>query len=188
MSPSTPIRRPPSVARWRSAFSALNMAIDYEQETAKLMADKGAWLSTVRFLSEEDTGRLTGQSRLNALQVSLGTSTPTRSRRSTRSRQRSSSDLFVFERPGCPSGRHADPSQALVRKRGHSPHGDFRQRELALSGPRNPYPGKLGWSSRRWLTSSSSTAIRSTTSRFSKSPKRIGDDEGGRIHKDIPKG
>ena len=41
---------------------------------------------------------------------------------------------------------------------------------LALSGPRNPYPGKLGVVEKaRWPTSSSSTATRSPTSRFSKS-------------------
>jgi len=43
--------------------------------TAKLMADKGVWLSTQPFLSEEDTGALVGQSRINASQVFAGTNT-----------------------------------------------------------------------------------------------------------------
>ena len=46
-----------------------------DEATAKLMADKGVWLSTQPFLGEEDTGRLTGQSRLSALQVFAGTNT-----------------------------------------------------------------------------------------------------------------
>ncbi len=40
-----------------------------DEATAKLMADKGVWLSTQPFLSEEDTGALAGQSRINASQV-----------------------------------------------------------------------------------------------------------------------
>jgi hypothetical protein len=39
------------------------------------MADRGVWLSTQPFLDEADTGRLVGQSRLNALQVFAGTNT-----------------------------------------------------------------------------------------------------------------
>ena len=37
-----------------------------DEATAKLMADKGVWLSTQPFLSEEDTGALAGQSQINA--------------------------------------------------------------------------------------------------------------------------
>ena len=37
-----------------------------DEATARLMADKGVWLSTQPFLSEEDTGALAGQSRINA--------------------------------------------------------------------------------------------------------------------------
>ncbi len=46
-----------------------------DEATAKLIADKGVWLSAQPFLGEEDTGRLTGQSRLNALQVFAGANT-----------------------------------------------------------------------------------------------------------------
>ncbi len=46
-----------------------------DEATARLMADRGAWLSTQPFLSEEDTGALAGQSRINASQVFAGTNT-----------------------------------------------------------------------------------------------------------------
>ncbi len=46
-----------------------------DEATAKLMAERGVWLSTQPFLSEEDTGALTGQSRINAHQVFAGTNT-----------------------------------------------------------------------------------------------------------------
>jgi imidazolonepropionase-like amidohydrolase len=44
-----------------------------DETTAKMMADKGVWLSIQPFLSEEDTGVLTGPSRVAALQVFAGT-------------------------------------------------------------------------------------------------------------------
>ncbi len=46
-----------------------------DEATAKLMADKGVWLSTQPFLSEKDTGALAGQSRINASWVFAGTNT-----------------------------------------------------------------------------------------------------------------
>ncbi len=98
-----------------------------DEETAKLMADKGVWLSTQPFLSEEDTGRLTGQSRLNALQVFAGTNTLYPLAQGVQDQDRVRLRSPLFERLGHPSGRHADPSPAVVRKRGHSPDGDFSE-------------------------------------------------------------
>jgi len=46
-----------------------------DEATAQLMADKDIWLSIQPFLSDEDTGVLTGQSRINQLQVFAGTDT-----------------------------------------------------------------------------------------------------------------
>ena len=41
--------------------------------TAKLMVEKNIWFSTQPFVSEDDTVTLTGQSRINLLQVIAGT-------------------------------------------------------------------------------------------------------------------
>jgi len=41
--------------------------------TAKLIGEKNIWLSTQPFVSEDDTVPLTGQSRINLLQVIAGT-------------------------------------------------------------------------------------------------------------------
>ena len=41
--------------------------------TAKLMVEKNIWLSTQPFVSEDDTVPLTGQNRINLLQVIAGT-------------------------------------------------------------------------------------------------------------------
>src|SRR4029079_16164192 len=44
-----------------------------DEATAKLMAEKQIWLSTQPFVSDEDTPPMTGQSRINLLQVIAGT-------------------------------------------------------------------------------------------------------------------
>ncbi len=46
-----------------------------DEATAKLMADKGVWLSTQPFIDETDNAPMTGQSRINLLQVLAGTPT-----------------------------------------------------------------------------------------------------------------
>ena len=46
-----------------------------DEATAKLMADKGVWLSIQPFVSDEDTVPLSGQSRINLSQVIAGTNT-----------------------------------------------------------------------------------------------------------------
>jgi len=46
-----------------------------DEATAKLMADKGVWLSTQPFIDESDNAPMTGQSRINLLQVLAGTPT-----------------------------------------------------------------------------------------------------------------
>src|SRR6201985_2369131 len=46
-----------------------------DEATAKLMADKGVWLSIQPFVSDDDTVPLSGQSRINQLQVIAGTNT-----------------------------------------------------------------------------------------------------------------
>jgi imidazolonepropionase-like amidohydrolase len=116
-----------------------------DEETAKRMADSGAWLSTQPFLSEEDTGRLTGQSRLNALQVFAGTNTLYPLAKEYKIKTAFGSDLLF-------SGELAARQVVMLTHLGRwydnvdilrmatSANAEL----LALSGPRNPYPGKLG--------------------------------------------
>jgi imidazolonepropionase-like amidohydrolase len=116
-----------------------------DEETAKLMADKGVWLSTQPFLSEEDTGRLTGQSRLNALQVFAGTNTLYPLVKEHKIKTAFGSDLLFSSDLSARQGlmltnlRHWYENVDILRM-ATSINGEL----LALSGPRNPYPGRLG--------------------------------------------
>ena len=116
-----------------------------DEATAKLMADKGIWLSTQPFLGEEDTGRLTGQSRLNALQVFAGTNTLYPLAIEHKIRTAFGSDLLFSRELAARQGvmlthlkRWYDNIDIL--RMATSVNGEL----LALSGPRNPYPGRLG--------------------------------------------
>lgn len=116
-----------------------------DEAAAKLMADKGVWLSTQPFLAEDDVGPLTGQSRINFLQVISGTDTvyPLAKRHGLRTAF--GSDL-LFSPEG--AERQGMMLNHLTRWYGNA---DILRMAtsgnaelLALSGPRNPYPGKLG--------------------------------------------
>ncbi|MGC1577451.1 MAG: amidohydrolase family protein [Beijerinckiaceae bacterium] len=116
-----------------------------DEATAKLMGDKGIWLSTQPFLGEEDTGRLTGQSRLNALQVFAGTNTLYPLAIEHKIRTAFGSDLLFSRELAARQGvmlthlkRWYDNIDIL--RMATSVNGEL----LALSGPRNPYPGRLG--------------------------------------------
>ncbi len=116
-----------------------------DEATARLMADKDVWLSAQPFLSEEDTGRLTGQSRLNALQVFAGTDTLYQLAKEHKIKTAFGSDLLFSSELAGRQGlmlthlkRWYDNSDIL--RMATSVNGNL----LALSGPRNPYPGKLG--------------------------------------------
>ena len=116
-----------------------------DDTTARMMADKGVWLSTQPFLSEEDTGALTGPNRVAALQVFAGTDTLYKLAKKHKLKTAFGSDMLF--------------APALARRQGtmltHLTRW-YSNREilsmatadnaqlLALSGPRNPYPGKLG--------------------------------------------
>ena len=138
-----------SSAAVRRALAAGVQCIEHghlmDEETAKLMADKGAWLSAQPFLSEEDTGRLTGQSRLNALQVFEGTNSLYRLAKEHGIRTAFGSDLLFSSDLARRQGvmlthlrRWYDSAEIL--RMATSVNGEL----LGLSGPRNPYPGKIG--------------------------------------------
>jgi imidazolonepropionase-like amidohydrolase len=116
-----------------------------DEAIAKLMADKGVWLSTQPFLDEADTGRLTGQSRLNALQVFAGTKTLYPLAIEHKIKTAFGSDLLFSRELAARQGvmlTHLKRwyGNVDILRMATSVNGEL----LALSGPRNPYPGKLG--------------------------------------------
>jgi imidazolonepropionase-like amidohydrolase len=163
-----------------------------DEETAKLMADKGVWLSTQPFLSEEDTGRLTGQSRLNALQMFAGTNTLYPLAKEHKIKTAFGSDLLFSSDLATRQGvmlthlRRWYENVDILRM-ATSVNGEL----LALSGPRNPYPGKLGVVEKDALADllvvngdpiADIALLEKPDTNLAMIMK------GGRIYKDIPKG
>ena len=116
-----------------------------DEPTARLMADKGVWLSTQPFLSEEDTGALAGQSRINAHQVFEGTNTLYPLAKEHKIKTAFGSDLLFSSKLAAGQGRMLTHltrwyDNAEILKMATATNGEL----LALSGPRNPYPGRLG--------------------------------------------
>jgi imidazolonepropionase-like amidohydrolase len=116
-----------------------------DEATARLIAEKDVWLSTQPFLSEEDTAPLAGQSRLNALQVFEGTKTVYPLAKDHRIKTAFGSDLLFSSikarRQGVMLTHLAHwYDNADILRMATGVNGEL----IALSGPRNPYPGKLG--------------------------------------------
>ena len=116
-----------------------------DDATARLIAEKGVWLSTQPFLSEEDTGPLAGQSRLNALRMFAGTDNVYALAREHKIKTAFGADILfspaLAKRQGVMLthlARWYDNADILGMATG------VNAELLALSGPRNPYPGKLG--------------------------------------------
>jgi len=116
-----------------------------DEATAKLMADKGVWLSTQPFVSQEDTGQLTGQSLINAKQVFAGTNRLYGLVKQYKIKTAFGTDLLFSKELTARQGimmnhltRWYDPPDIL--RMATATNGEL----MALSGPRNPYPGKLG--------------------------------------------
>jgi imidazolonepropionase-like amidohydrolase len=116
-----------------------------DEATARLIAEKDVWLSTQPFLSEEDTGPLTGQSRLNALRMFAGTDSVYALAKQYKIKTAFGADLLFSPTFAKRQGvmlthlkRWYDNADVLRMATGAN--GEL----LALSGLRNPYPGKLG--------------------------------------------
>jgi imidazolonepropionase-like amidohydrolase len=116
-----------------------------DETTAKMMADKGAWLSIQPFLSEEDTGVLTGPNRVAALQVFAGTDNAYKLAKKHKIKTAFGSDMLFA--PAL-AGRQGTMLAHLTRWYSNSEiltmATSVNAQMLGLSGPRNPYPGKLG--------------------------------------------
>jgi imidazolonepropionase-like amidohydrolase len=116
-----------------------------DEATARLMADKGIWLSTQPFIDETDNAPMTGQSRINLLQVLAGTPHMYGYAKKYGIKTAWGSDLLfspvVAERQGVLLSHMSRwYSNADALRMATSGNAEL----LATSGPRNPYPGKLG--------------------------------------------
>jgi imidazolonepropionase-like amidohydrolase len=116
-----------------------------DEATAKLMADKGIWLSIQPFLTDEDTGVLTGPSRIAQLQVFGGTDNAYNLAKKYRIKTAFGSDMLFSEQLAARQGTMLTHltrwySNAEILTMATATNAEL----LGLSGPRNPYPGKLG--------------------------------------------
>jgi len=116
-----------------------------DEATASLMADKGVWLSIQPFVSEDDTVPLRGQSQVNLLQVIAGSNTAYPLAKAHRLKTAFGSDMLFSAQKATRQGimlTHLKRwyENAEILRMATGTNGEL----LALSGPRNPYPGKLG--------------------------------------------
>jgi imidazolonepropionase-like amidohydrolase len=116
-----------------------------DEASARLMADKGVWLSIQPFVSDEDTVPLRGQSLINLSQVIAGTNTAYPLAKDLKLKTAFGSDMLFSAEKAVRQGimlthltRWYDNAEILKMATGAN--GEL----LALSGSRNPYPGKLG--------------------------------------------
>jgi len=116
-----------------------------DEATAKLMSEKGIWLSIQPFLGDGDSIPLTGESRVKQLQVIAGTDTTYALAKKYKLRTAFGSDLLFSSRLATRQGamlarltRWYTTAELLTMAT--AGNADL----LALSGARNPYPGKLG--------------------------------------------
>ncbi len=119
-----------------------------DEETAKLMAEKGIWLSTQPFLDEEGEGgaqQLGASEQAKMKQVIEGTDNVYRLAKKYHLKTAFGTDILFSAREAEQQGnrlaaliRWYTPAEALAMAT--SANAEL----LALSGLRNPYPGKLG--------------------------------------------
>jgi imidazolonepropionase-like amidohydrolase len=116
-----------------------------DDATAKLMADAGVWLSIQPFLSDEDSVPLTGPSRIAQLQVFASTDNAYRLAIKHSIKTAFGSDLLFSRTLATRQGAMLTHltrwySNSDILTMATAANAEL----LALSGPRNPYPGKLG--------------------------------------------
>src|SRR5262245_12112228 len=116
-----------------------------DETTAKLMAEKDIWLSTQPVVSEDDAPPLAGQSLINLRQVIAGTNSMYTLAKEHKIKTAFGTDLLFSSALTGKQGlmlthltRWYDNADIL--KMATSVNGDL----MAMSGPRNPYQGRLG--------------------------------------------
>ncbi|HMF14558.1 MAG TPA: amidohydrolase family protein [Gemmataceae bacterium] len=136
-------------AQIRRAVAAGVQCIEHghlmDDATATLMAEKDIWLSTQPFLAEDDAPPLTGQSRINLLQMIAGTKTVYALAKEHKIKTAFGTDLLFSTAITARQGlmlTHLTRwyGNVDILKMATSVNAEL----LAMSGPRNPYPGKLG--------------------------------------------
>jgi imidazolonepropionase-like amidohydrolase len=137
---------PPTIQR---AIAAGATCIEHghlmDEATARLMSEKGVWLSIQPFVGDDDSICLTGQSRVQQLQVLASTDKAYTLAKTHRIKTAFGSDLLFS---GTLTARQGTMLTHLIRwyaaseilQMATSGNAEL----LSLSGPRNPYPGKLG--------------------------------------------
>jgi imidazolonepropionase-like amidohydrolase len=116
-----------------------------DEATAKIMADKDIWLSIQPFLTDADTGVLTGPSRVAQLQVFGGTDNAYNLAKKHKLKTAFGSDMLFSEQLAARQNTMLTHlarwySNAEILTMATATNAEL----LSLSGPRNPYPGKLG--------------------------------------------
>lgn len=116
-----------------------------DEEVVKLMAAKGIWWSLQPFLDDEFANPKTGESRRKQLEVSEGTDRAYALAKKHKVRTAFGTD--VLHSPG---GAKHQGAQLVKMTRWYTPFEVLKMATadngelLKLSGPRDPYPGKLG--------------------------------------------
>lgn len=118
-----------------------------DETTAKIMAEKGIWLSIQPFLDDEDATPFPAGSanRIKQLQMTQGTDTAYALAKKYHLKTAWGTDTLFDAKVAARQGAQLTKmirwySPAEVLKMTTSTNAEL----LALSGPRNPYPGKLG--------------------------------------------
>ncbi|MEA1833077.1 amidohydrolase family protein [Methylobacterium durans] len=116
-----------------------------DDATAALMAEKDTWLSIQPFLGDEDSVPLTGPSRAKMQQILAGTDTAYRLAKRHGVKTAFGSDLLFSDTLTARQGTMLTHltrwyGNAEILRMATSGNAGL----LALSGPRDPYPGKLG--------------------------------------------
>ena len=133
----------------RTAIAAGVRCIEHgqllDEETIALMAENGIWWCLQPFLDDEDTPRLAGPNRAKLLQMIAGTDNAYRLAIKHRVPVAFGTDTLFDAKLATRQG-----AQLAKLTRWYSPAEVLQQATarnaelLALSGPRNPYPGRLG--------------------------------------------
>jgi imidazolonepropionase-like amidohydrolase len=116
-----------------------------DEATAKLMAEKGIWLSTQAFLDNEYSNKTTPQNQAKLLQVFAGTDSVYNFAKTYKLKTAWGTDLLFDPKMTVHQGAILTTltrwySSAEALKMATATNAEL----LAMSGPRNPYPGKLG--------------------------------------------
>ena len=116
-----------------------------DDATAAMMAEKGVWLSIQPFLTEEDQLPQTGESRAKMFEIFEGTNNAYKLAIKHGIKTAFGSDLLFSQTLAKRQGlmlTHLTRwyTNAEILKQATAANGEL----LSLSGPRNPYPGKLG--------------------------------------------